>query len=106
MLRPVAAATPEADAGAARRALRSVAEPFAWALVAAVACASVIILEPNMVEEGLVVHVAQRLARGEHLYRDIVFFSGPPAFELLGALFRVFGQEILVGRWGRCGSRR
>jgi len=97
----LAAATPEADAGAARRALRSVAEPLAWALVAAVACASVIILEPNMVEEGLVVHVAQRLARGEHLYRDIVFFSGPLAFELLGALFRVFGQEILVGRWAQ-----
>lgn len=95
-----AAATPEADAGAARHArLATSAQALGWALVGAWACASVIILEPNMVEEGLVVHVAQRLARGEHLYRDIVFFSGPLAFELLGALFRIFGEQILVGRW-------
>jgi hypothetical protein len=51
-----------------------------------------------MVEEGLVVHVAQRLVRGEHLYRDVVFFTGPLPFELLGALFRAFGEEIAVGR--------
>jgi hypothetical protein len=97
-----AAATPEADAATARRArLAALAPTLGWALVGAIACASVIILEPNMVEEGLVVHVAQRLAHGEHLYRDIVFFSGPLAFELLGALFRIFGEQILVGRFAQ-----
>jgi len=55
-------------------------------------------LEPNLVEEGLVLHVAQRLAAGEHLYRDIVFFTAPLPFELLGLLFRVFGEEIWVAR--------
>lgn len=75
------------------------AQALGWALVGALACASVMILEPNLVEEGLVVHVAQRLAHGEHLYRDIVFFSGPLAFELLGLLFRLFGDDIMVGRY-------
>jgi hypothetical protein len=69
-----------------------------WAVVGTAACATVIGLEPNLVEEGLVIHVAQRLVGGEHLYRDIVFFTGPLPFELLGLLFRVFGEEILVGR--------
>ena len=55
-------------------------------------------LEPNLVEEGLVLHVAERLARGEHLYRDVVFFTGPLPFELLAGLFRIFGAEIAVGR--------
>jgi len=69
-----------------------------WAVVGGVACTTVIGLEPNLVEEGLVIHVAQRLVAGEHLYRDIVFFTGPLPFELLGLLFRWFGEEILVGR--------
>jgi hypothetical protein len=50
------------------------------------------------VEEGLVLHVAQRLAAGEHLYRDIVCFTSPLPFEVLAALFRIFGEEIGVGR--------
>jgi len=80
-----AVATEEGMAPRARRAqIPPAAAGLAWAVVATLACASVIRLEPNLVEEGLVVHVAQRLARGEHLYRDIVFFSGPLAFELLG----------------------
>jgi hypothetical protein len=62
------------------------------------ACWSVAGLEPNLVEEGLVLHVAERLAAGEHLYRDVVFFIGPLVFEALGVLFRVFGEEIAVGR--------
>src|SRR5262245_4658497 len=69
-----------------------------WALCGAAACLSVAGLEPNLVEEGLVVHVAERLLRGEHLYRDVVFFTGPLPFELLGALFRLFGPELAVAR--------
>jgi hypothetical protein len=70
----------------------------AWGALGAAACWSVAGLEPNLVEEGLVLHVAQRLAAGEHLYRDIVFFTSPLPFELLGLLFRIFGEEIAVGR--------
>jgi len=69
-----------------------------WALLGAGACLAVAGLEPNLVEEGLVVHVAERLLRGEHLYRDIVFFSGPLPFELLAGLFRLFGAELPVAR--------
>jgi len=56
-------------------------------------------LEPDLLEEGMIVHFAQRMAHGEHLYRDLVFFSGPLPFELLSLLFRIFGEEIIVGRW-------
>ena len=70
----------------------------AWSLVAALAAGCVRELEPNLVEEGLVLHIAERLARGEHLYRDVVFFTGPLPFELLAGLFRIFGAEIAVGR--------
>jgi len=70
----------------------------AWFAAGSAACWSAAGLEPNLVEEGLVLHVAQRLAAGEHLYRDIVFFTSPLPFELLGVLFRLFGEEIAVGR--------
>ncbi|MGH0030634.1 MAG: hypothetical protein ACQGVC_12645 [Myxococcota bacterium] len=79
-------------------ALAQAAFALLWGVVGVAGCVAVMNLEPNMVEEGLVVHVAQRLAAGEHLYRDIVFFTGPVPFELLGLLFRLFGEEIAVGR--------
>ncbi len=69
-----------------------------WAVVGFSACWSLTDLEPNLVEEGLLLHVAQRLVHGEHLYRDIVYFTGPLPFELLALLFRIFGEEIAVGR--------
>ena len=53
----------------------SAAGPLVWGLLGATACLAVAGLEPNLVEEGLVVHVAQRLVSGEHMYRDITFFS-------------------------------
>ena len=40
---------------------------WAWGLIGSVACASVARLEPNMLEEGLPLHVAQRLLQGGHL---------------------------------------
>ena len=85
--------TERGDPGRKARALRA-APGFVWALAGAGTCLSVAGLEPNLVEEGFVLHFAQRLARGEHLYRDLVFFTGPLPFELLGALFRAFGEEI------------
>jgi hypothetical protein len=55
-------------------------------------------LEPNMLEEGLILEIAQRLVRGERLYQDVVAFTGPLPFEALALLFRIFGDEILVAR--------
>ncbi|MFQ5515245.1 MAG: hypothetical protein ACE5FG_12540 [Myxococcota bacterium] len=79
------------------------AEALLWAVLGAVACWRVAGLEPNLVEEGLVVHFAQRLVHGEQLYRDMIFFSGPLPFELLAGLFRLFGEELVVGRWAMVG---
>ena len=67
-------------------------------MLGAAVCSLMIPLEPNLLEEGLILHVAQRMAAGEHLYRDVVSFTGPLPFELLAALFRAFGEEIVVAR--------
>jgi len=77
----------------------------AWVQVAlgASVCALMTPLEPSLLEEGLLVHFAQRMGEGEHLYRDLVFFSGPLPFEALALLFRVFGEEIAVGRLALAG---
>lgn len=69
-----------------------------WALLGAAACAAMIPLEPSLLEEGMMLHVAQRLVAGERLFRDIASYTGPLPFELLAGLFRLFGQEIAVGR--------
>jgi hypothetical protein len=71
---------------------------LAWALVAAVFGTSVAGLEPNMLEEGIVVHAAERMLGGEHLYRDILVFTAPLPYELLALGFRVLGAEIWVAR--------
>ena len=69
-----------------------------WGVAGAMACGSMIPLEPNMLEEGLILEIAQRLNHGERLYQDVVAFTGPLPFEALALLFRVFGEEILVAR--------
>jgi hypothetical protein len=69
-----------------------------WALLGAAACTAMIPLEPSLLEEGMMLHVAQRLVAGERLFRDIASYTGPLPFELLAGLFRLFGQEIAVGR--------
>ena len=74
------------------------ATALTWAVLGAAVCSLMIGLEPNLLEEGLILHVAQRMAAGEHLYRDVVSFTGPLPFELLAALFRAFGEEIAVAR--------
>lgn len=43
-----------------------------WALASTALCAAVIPLEPNQLEEGLILHVVQRMLRGEHLFRDVI----------------------------------
>jgi len=73
-------------------------DAFVWGALGALACAAMAPLEPNLLEEGLALHVAQRLARGEQLYRDVVVFTGPLPFEALALLFRAFGESIAVAR--------
>lgn len=77
---------------------RSWLAPLVWGLLGASSCFLVSGLEPNMLEEGLLLHVAERLAHGEQLYRDVLAFTGPLPFEVLALLFRLFGEEIWVGR--------
>lgn len=69
-----------------------------WCVIGAAACAALAPLEPNLLEEGLPLHVAQRLAHGELLYRDVVVFTGPLPYMALAFLFRLFGESIFVAR--------
>jgi 4-amino-4-deoxy-L-arabinose transferase-like glycosyltransferase len=52
-------------------------------------------LEPD---EGIVLQGAQRILRGEVLYRDFFSFFTPGSYYLLALLFRIFGSSFVVGR--------
>jgi hypothetical protein len=80
------------------RKLQNLGAPVLWMVVGALAGASMLALEPSLSEEGGMLHLAQRLVAGEHLYRDIFWFTGPLPFETLAALFRAFGEEIVTAR--------
>jgi len=69
-----------------------------WGLVGAAFCSLMTPLEPSLLEEGFHLHFAERVAAGEHLYRDLVTFTGPFPFEFLALLFRIFGAELEVAR--------
>ena len=73
-------------------------ETLAWIAAGAAACAWVSGLEPNMLEEGISLHLAQRMMRGEHLFRDLASFTGPLPYEGLALLFRALGDEVAVAR--------
>ncbi|MEZ4217168.1 MAG: hypothetical protein R3E88_11870 [Myxococcota bacterium] len=77
---------------------RPLVPTLAWAMAGAAACAWMTPLEPNMLEEGIALHLAQRMVGGEHLFRDLASFTGPLPFELLALLFRAFGDGIFVAR--------
>ena len=70
-----------------------------WVVVGGFVCSQMIPLEPSLLEEGYIVHIAQRLVSGDVLYRDVVTFTGPLPFEFLAILFRIFGEQIEVARW-------
>ncbi len=72
---------------------------FLWGIAGFTACASISQLEPSLLEEGMHLHVAQRLARGERLYQDVFAFTGPLPFEGLVLLFRIFGEQAMAARW-------
>lgn len=76
--------------------------PLFWMLAGGLVCAWMTPLEPSLLEEGYIVHIAQRLVAGDVLYRDVVTFTGPLPFEALALLFRIFGERIEVGRFAVC----
>ena len=72
--------------------------PIAWAGIATAIGAVAAPLDPNLLEEGIVLHTAERMLEGDHLYRDVIIHTAPLPYELLALLFRVFGAEIAVAR--------
>jgi hypothetical protein len=52
-------------------------------------------IEPD---EGIVLQGAQRILRGEVLYRDFFSFFTPGSYYFLALLFKVFGSSFLVAR--------
>jgi hypothetical protein len=72
--------------------------PLLWAALAGAAGLAAAPLEPNVLEEGIVVHVAERMSLGDHLYRDAITHTGPLPYEILAGLFRMLGAEIAAAR--------
>jgi hypothetical protein len=76
------------------------AAAWSWALAGGALCAWAGTLEPNLLEEGLLLHVGERMLEGEHLYRDVALVTGPVPFALTAALFGLFGEDLAVARAG------
>jgi 4-amino-4-deoxy-L-arabinose transferase-like glycosyltransferase len=49
-------------------------------------------------DEGIILQGAQRILRGQVLYRDFFSFFTPGSYYLLALLFKVFGSSMLVAR--------
>jgi hypothetical protein len=69
-----------------------------WGVAGAAACAVLTPLEPDLIAEGLQLHVAERIAGGEQLYLDVAVSAGPLPLEALALLFRHLGPEVGVAR--------
>ena len=52
-------------------------------------------MEPD---EGIILQGAQRILRGEVLYRDFFSFFTPGSYYFLALLFKVFGSSLMVAR--------
>ncbi|HET7771546.1 MAG TPA: hypothetical protein VFN74_22430, partial [Chloroflexota bacterium] len=53
----------------------------------------------NLLDEGFVLHVAERVLQGQVPYRDFFTQLTPGAFVALAAVFTVTGPSVMVGRW-------
>ena len=53
----------------------------------------------NLLDEGFVLHVAERVLQGQVPYRDFFTQLTPGAFLALAAVFKVTGPSVIVGRW-------
>jgi hypothetical protein len=69
-----------------------------WCALGGAVCFTMAQLEPNLLEEGLLLHVGERLLAGEKLYSDIVLVTGPVPYTLVGAIFWLFGPKMLAAR--------
>ena len=52
-------------------------------------------MEPD---EGIILQGAERILRGEVLYRDFFSYFTPGSYYLLALLFKIFGNSLLVAR--------
>jgi Tfp pilus assembly protein PilF len=77
--------------GADRRALLLV---ISWAVLLSVPFLAGIV----MLDEGALVHVAERILDGEVLYRDVATGVMPGSYYLQALVFAIFGPSLLVGR--------
>jgi 4-amino-4-deoxy-L-arabinose transferase-like glycosyltransferase len=69
-----------------------------WGVAGAAACAAMAPLQPSVLEEGGMLHLAQRMNGGERLFVDLLSVTGPVPYVLLSLLFRVFGEEVYTAR--------
>src|SRR5688572_17262355 len=53
----------------------------------------------NLLDEGFVLHVAERVLQGQVPYRDFFTQLTPGAFVALAAVFSITGPSVMVGRW-------
>src|SRR5262245_44830050 len=49
-------------------------------------------------DEGIILQGAQRILRGEVLYRDFFSFFTPGSYYLLAILFKIFGNSLMTAR--------
>ena len=73
---------------------------LAWCAIGAVVCFTMGRLEPNLLEEGLLLHVGERMLEGDALYSDIVLVTGPFPYGFVAAIFWLFGPKMLAARAG------
>jgi hypothetical protein len=92
--------------------LRALAPARDWALAHAelVTCTAVLLVSLfhlgrvynrgfNLLDEGFVLHVTERVMQGQVPYRDFFTQLTPGAFLALAAVFSVTGPSVLAGRW-------
>jgi hypothetical protein len=53
----------------------------------------------NLLDEGFVLHVAERVLQGQVPYRDFFTQLTPGAFVALAGVFAVTGPSVMAGRW-------
>lgn len=100
-MRPLTAPAPPASERGAVGSSRARSRPWGswgWALCAGLLGCVTAPLEPNVLEEGIVVHTAERMLQGDHLYRDVISHTAPLPYELLAALFHLVGPDLLAAR--------
>lgn len=88
----------EANQRGTERGARGVA--LAWCALGALVCFTMGRLEPNLLEEGLLLHVGERMLAGDALYSDIVLVTGPFPYTFVAAIFWLFGPKMLAARAG------